>query len=300
MGGAVAKTITDEDIAFLNENFTRFGEGWKPGLAGLEKSFQVSLTKKRKTFQIDLISLAWTRVRYQITIQRKGGSMSHTGPDLPEGNPLESTDLERVDACLATIGEMWMLEPLNCRCLCLNLSAGLDGLRRDEQIATHCVDGADQLRPRKVDTRWVDGVAVLYLNDEQWVGEMICIGLDLDRAEIVDVDFVDLPPKAGSYLSAKDVAFFDRSLKEHGDFGVYGNLTPGLRWLIEHFEVNIKPGDGGYDVSANPRDNHGHFFDFWIEEKTGRIDGVAAGHFLPEPDLDDFDMAAPEPEPEEE
>ena len=292
--------ITDEDRAFLNENFTRFGEAWRPGLDGLEKFFQLSLTKKRKAFLIDLVSLGWPGLRFQITVQRKDGRMSHTGPDLPKGNPLDSADLERVNECLSSIGELWVLEPLNSRCLCLDLSSGLVGLRSDEQISSHWVDGADQLRPRKVDTRWVDGMAVLYLTDEQWAGEMICIGLDLERAEIVGVEYVDLPPGSGRYLCAEDVAFFDQSLKEHGDFGVYGNLTPGLRWLIEHFEVNIKPGDGGYDVSANPRDNHGHFFNFWIEEKTGRIDGVAAGHFLPEPDFDDLDMAAPEPELEEE
>ena len=89
---------------------------------------------------------------------------------------------------------------------------------------------------------------------------------------------------SGHWLSAKEVEFLEDAMRKNGDFGVYGSVQDGLRSLVTHMEVSMKEDDENWEVSAYPRDDHGHFLEFPINKVTGEIDDVAAGHLEPEPE----------------
>lgn len=277
---------TSEDLRFLNETFDRFGQAWHGGLAALGERFQVGVVKKWRSFEIHLETLSLARLRFVITIRRKDGRMRHTRPELPAGRELTASELERVERVMAEIGELWLIGPLNGSVWRLPLDGGLDGLCADPHFRDLWAgeDDSDP-QPRKLQTRWLDSKALLYLSDPKWGGDMFTLALDLDAAAVLEAGFVDLPEADGGLLGQEQMAFFDQSLRTHGDFGVYGDLTPGFAWLVKHFEVRIRETDDFFEFSADPPDGHGHFFHFAVEKGSGKIDGAACGHYAPRPGL---------------
>jgi len=277
---------TSEDLRFLNENFDRFGQDWQGGLAALEERFRVEVVKKWRSFEIQLETRSVARLRSVITIRRKDGRMSQTRPELPAGRELVAAELERVEQVLARIGELWLIGPMNERVWCLPLDGGLAGLCADPFFRDGWVGAGDtDPQPRKLRTRWLESKAGLYLSDPEWGGDLFTLALDLDAATVLEAGFFDLQPASGGMLTAERMAFFDQSLRTHGDFGVYGDLTPGFAWLVEHFDVSVRETEQFFEFSADPPDGHGHFFQFAIDKTSGKIDGVACGHNDPMPHL---------------
>ncbi len=197
--------------------------------------------------------------------------MSDGGPELPTAPELDPTDLSLVDQGLQKCGELWMLEPLNRLCEIYDLSSGVEGLRSGRQLLT-----------RRLGDR-----AVLYFSDSETFEDYFCVSVDLQNQDILEALWVDLPMSPGHRLTDQEREFIDQGLREYGNFGVYGDVTQGLRSLVQAFETRIGVFADSYGFALEPPDGYGHSLSFWMDAQTGEIIDIAAGHT--EPDDDPFD-----------
>jgi len=78
--------------------------------------------------------------------------------------------------------------------------------------------------------------------------------------------------------------FVDRAIRRHGDFGVCGDLTAGIRALArDGCTVGVRKNRQGYSVHVDPIDGHGHFHHFQVFE-DGTVGQPACGHYEPVPE----------------
>ena len=259
--------LTNEDLAFLDENFKRFGTAWAGGVGDLERHFEVDIRSIRGRYELNLTTRATPRVRYIHNVDMKSGAMWGGNPELPRAPSLDSSDLSRVDHVLQRCGELWMLEPLNNLCEIYDLSSGVEGLRAGRELST----------------RHLGHLAVLYLSDSERTSDYFCVSVDLQAQEILEALWVDLPMSPGRRLTAQEQEFMDRGLRQYGDFGVYGNVTQGLRSLVQGSNTRIAVLDGSYGFFVDPLDGQGHWLNFIMDARTGEIGDCAAGHYEPEP-----------------
>jgi hypothetical protein len=78
--------------------------------------------------------------------------------------------------------------------------------------------------------------------------------------------------------------FVDQAIRQHADFGVYGNLTAGIEALAQAgCTVGVRQNEDGYSVHVNPIDGHGHFHHFQVFS-DGRVGESACGHMDPMPE----------------
>jgi len=289
--------ISAEDKDFLHENFKRFGTAWDGGLTDLQKQYFIRIEKTEEAFELNLRHRSRAAVSYVVTVDRETGGMSNTGEQLPEARALNAEELDKADEVLRASKSLWLLEPDNQKVIRLNLRDGIEALAQDPRLASHFYNGREQLLPCKVESRMLDGIAVLYFVNPEWGGELFCVAIELNDERIVDVAYVDLPPPKFKLLGPKERTFFDKSLRKHGDFGVYGNLKSGFPKLVRDFDVCIDEDEKDYHLEASPKDGHGHFFSMTIDKVSGEIRNVMAGH---EDSLDyddepaDFDEEPPE------
>ncbi len=261
--------LSQKDRSFLNENFPRFGTAWADGLAGLDRGFVIEAAPKWRSIRLQLTHRSPAAVRYTLEIRRKGGGMTTRGPELPNGAELRPSELRRVNEILQREGELWLIEPLNGDVCIRDLSAGLGGLTGEFGV----------------ETRLLGRRAVLYIRLDEIGPELLCVWLDLDGGALEGVAWIDVPSaEEGRWLRREDVEFIDAAMREHGDFGVYGNVQDGLRSLATHMELRIREDERAYHLNATPRDGHGHFLDFPVFKGTGEIGACAAGHIELMPD----------------
>ncbi len=264
----MARPLDQEDRDFLQRNFARYGEGWRPGFDMLEASFAVEARRRWRTYELKLTTRDVFGLRFTLTVGRKLGWMRSSLPALPEGPELSPEERARVDGILAEVAELWLLEPLNNVCQRVDLGSGLEGLRGG----------------RALSTRRVGGRALLFLAERELGGDLLCASVDLEGRAIEALRWWSLPPpRQGTWLGPAEVEFIDRHLRANGDFGVYGSVTMGLRALAESFELKIRDRGDRYSFSVVPHDGHGHFLHFEMDRATGAIGAAAAGHLEPRP-----------------
>ncbi|NMB74783.1 MAG: hypothetical protein GYA21_06595 [Myxococcales bacterium] len=260
--------LTAQDREFIQQNFARFGEAWRPGLSMLEERFKVAAVKKWRTFEFELTTRDVFALRYTLTIHRKHGGMSHRGPDYPECPELDASERRRVDEVLRKTGELWLLEPRNGFCQRLDLSRGLEALAAGRDLTT---------RRREERT-------LLYIAEKDFFSGTFCLSVVLEGGAIEEIAWWNFPPmRPGRWIRPAEVEFIDRNLKANGDFGVYGNVQMGLRALADDFELKIRDRGGHYSFSVTPRDGYGHFLHFEMDKQSGAIGQAAAGHMEPRP-----------------
>jgi len=87
-------------------------------------------------------------------------------------------------------------------------------------------------------------------------------------------------------LEESAIKLVDKALKEHGNFGAYGDLSCGLERLKEkELAVSITAKPDYYEVSVYPASgNGGHDFGFRVDMKTGNISNLAVGTPVPNPE----------------
>jgi hypothetical protein len=282
------ENVGDRDRAFLDENFKRFGTAWDGGLSDLEAQYHVRIEKTKNAYELHLRHRSPAAVSFVVTVERDDGGMSNTGAQLPDARVLSPEELVRVDEVLLSKKSLWLLEPLNRKVVRLNLRNGAEALASDPSLMEVYFDGQERRIPRKLDSRMLDGIAVLYFLNSSLSGSLFCVALDLVQGCIVDVVYVDLPPEKFKLLAPDEKKFLDQSLKKHGDFGVYGNLKKGFGDLVRYFEVRINEDEKDYFLSASPKDGHGHFFDMTINKASGEIRDVFSGHEIPAEEWDDM------------
>ena len=79
------------------------------------------------------------------------------------------------------------------------------------------------------------------------------------------------------------IELVDESLKKYGDFGVYGNLSLGLRSILEENRVEISDLGLRLNVSIAPLSGAGHDFQFEIDKESLRISGLVVGQVISPP-----------------
>ncbi len=253
-----------KERTFLDDNFKLYGGAWAGGLTELGKSFEIAASKTSKTFDLRFTTRGPERVTFPLTVTKPEGRMTGESPLLPDGPALDAAGLVRVDESLRLTKELWLIERNNDELLVKDTTRGLEALRLDHSL----------------DSRRLGDVGVLYLREDDSSSDLFCVATNLTRGEIIAARWVDLPANASRLLDPKTVDFLDGALKKYGDFGVYGDVTEGIRALarIENFELQIHDGDGVHRISLRPKDGHGHFLYFDVDATTGRIDGCIAGH----------------------
>jgi hypothetical protein len=87
--------------------------------------------------------------------------------------------------------------------------------------------------------------------------------------------------------SARVRRAIDQALREHGDLGVYGDLSAGLEALEADFVVTIHAKVFGWYVDAYPHSGEGHDFGFNVNRVTGKISDVVVGELAAEPEEDE-------------
>jgi hypothetical protein len=260
----MARGLADEDRDFLQKNFARYGEAWKPGFDMLERSFIVQVQKKWSTFLFTLTTRDVFKITYVLKVGRKHGSLQSDPPKLPQAPEFGPDELALVDQVLKNSKELWLLEPLNSECQWIQLDTGLAGLRGE----------------RSLTTRRIGNQALLFFKGAEFDWGLFCVCIDLTQQALVDIAWWELPPSPGMWLPPDEVARIDQYLRANGDFGVYGNVTSGLRDLARYFQLQIRSATTSYHFSVTPRDGHGHFLHFSMDKTTGKIDGCAAGHLV--------------------
>lgn len=85
--------------------------------------------------------------------------------------------------------------------------------------------------------------------------------------------------KSGGVGESRE-ARVDRALRQHGDFGVYGDLRAGLQELRKDFRVTLNEVENGIAVSAVPRSGRGHEF-FFVVNTDGTINPPMVGESEP-------------------
>ena len=271
--------LTAKDRAFLDENFKRFGLAWSGGLAALEKDFEIQARIKWDRYELQLTTRATPRIRFIHNVNKVHGGMYDDGrPQLPNAPELNADELSQLDRVFHTLGELWMLEPLNNVCEIYDLTGGVVGLKGD----------------RTLSTRRLDDLAVLFFSDPHGIGDYFCVSVDLQTEEIREALWVDLPMSPGHLLTSQERNFLDRGLRENGNFGVYGNVTRGLRALVTGFETRINIREDSYSFFVVPVDGYGHWLNFAMDATTGEIGDCAAGHYVPAPPPDDDREPSPD------
>jgi hypothetical protein len=268
----MASQLTQADREFLQHNFARYGEAWRPGFEMLERLFTLEAVKKWRSYELRLTSRDVFALRYVLTIGRKNGRLACSQPRLPAGPDLGPAEFAQVDEILEAAGELYLLEPLNNECELVPLERGLAGLQAGRDLATR----------RNADH------GLLFFTDREHFRELFCVSIDLAQQTISEIQWCEMPPaQSGRWIRPAEVGFIDRHLRQNGDFGVYGSVTMGLRALAEHFELKIRDEAGAYNFSVVPRDGHGHFLRFAMDKASGSIGAAAAGHLEPRPRLED-------------
>lgn len=84
------------------------------------------------------------------------------------------------------------------------------------------------------------------------------------------------PPPSGSAREA----LVDRAMRQHGDFGVYGDVRAGLAAISKDNTVTLTDVEEGIRVDIVPNDGHGHEYQF-VVTSAGKIENFMAGESMP-------------------
>ena len=77
----------------------------------------------------------------------------------------------------------------------------------------------------------------------------------------------------------------DRSLKQNGDFGVYGDLSDGLAEILRGNYMMVTNVKKLLNISVAPDSQAGHDFSFTINKQSLEISDLVVGEVIPPPDM---------------
>ena len=275
--------LKDEDRAFLDDNFRRYGGAWAGGLAALERDFELDANVGRKKYVLVLTLRKPPHLRFELEVQKKTGAMSNRSPELPKGRELDGVDRARFDAILQAEVQLWLIERMNNYVVRIPVPRGLADLgsakpRGDGSRTRETFDGLVLTA-----TRRSGDLAIACFEAPPM--DHACVVVDLVRGTIADPVWVELPMSSQArWLRSEERAWIDEVMRLHGDFGVYGNVRRGLGALLDDgMDIQLRVSDAEYQLGVEPRDGHGHFLHFTIDRSARTIGNVVAGHSEPAP-----------------
>jgi len=81
----------------------------------------------------------------------------------------------------------------------------------------------------------------------------------------------------------KALRLVNKSLKKHGDLGVYGDLSAGLTAIARENSISIEEQGASYWVTIWPDSEAGHDFSMSINKISLKISDVVVGNVEPPP-----------------
>lgn len=268
--------MSPADRQEINGKLSLFGMAWSGGVESLEEHFIVHARIHEDRYELDLIFRQPPKVKRTFIIDRKKVGMKSGGMSFPNVPELSAADLGVVSDVFSKHGKLWMMSPSNNKVVVFDLSGGPQSLTRQD-LFPHYPGAARS----KLSTRRDQNFAILYYQGEY--GGFFSIWVDLEKKIIAGANWVEFPMGVGGMLSPANLRFIDRSLRENGDFGVYGRVTEGMESLVENFSVILRDDDehGAWYMSVLPFDGHGHELGFWIDKTTGDVSHALVGHSVP-------------------
>jgi hypothetical protein len=251
------------DWQFIEASFARYGGIWVGGPQAYEGDFRVNGRALPETYEVTFTWRGVAPIRYVVTFTRDTGLMSGGTPIFPESPELDEQERERVDAILRATGEIWLNQPPNDSLAIVDVTGGIDSLLS----ATWFEHGYQEL---DLTTGRIGDLALLYLSDR--FGSTAVVVVDLIGGALSEVSWVDFP-RAYRSLSVTEIAFIEESIRQHGDWADWGDLSGGLRNFLEDNRVRIRVHDEVYAINIDSlRGNDGLSFD--VERTTGEITHV--------------------------
>ena len=99
-----------------------------------------------------------------------------------------------------------------------------------------------------------------------------------------EVDLLDKVKYTGDTERSEAIEYINKILKEKGDLGVYGDLSPGLEGLIKDSNINLVERETHYQLELSPVSNEGHDFSLKIDKEKPVIYDVVVGEIEPDPE----------------
>lgn len=244
----------------------------------------------KKHYQVELKEY-WTKVKLTLTlrdvpavslimnISKNKKTLRTSRFNLPKTRELTKAEQQISDEVLKRHQSLCMSAYLNGEVVKYDLSDGVYGLAKQKLSFSTTFGGEEEDQTWQVSHRKLDHYCVYYLQNS-W-GDLFCLWVDEKAKKISGANWINAPMDKGFWLSPDVLTFIDQALREHGDFGVYGNVTSGLEYLLQNFNVTILDNkiDNAWSVQVDPRDGHGHFLHFDIHKTDGRIGSPLAGHY---------------------
>ncbi len=280
--------LTREDRALLHHRLVDGSQIWRGGLDMLEARYRLRGRSTPETIELACTLAEPPYLHWELTYTRATELVSYTYATLPQAPELDPDQLAAVERILQQEGELW-LSPPSGSFQVLSLSDGLAALER-------CRGHGRGQEPAVRHTRFVDRLALIYLLDDARRDVELCVWVDLERERIAGVEWPNFPvPICGRWYPAEEIAQIERTLREEGDFGVYGDVRDGLRALMRHAKVSISSSENRWHVGVHPPNHHGHTLHVDIDRTTGAITCCSAGHALPL-DIDEVEPLIEDPE----
>jgi hypothetical protein len=272
-------SMTPEQRTAMQPLLLNYGSGW--ALESLERHYTIAVEETADAYVMTLTARGASGVT---GVHRLGKQGAFTGDALQVPPGAELTPGQRADAeaVIRASKTVWLVlrdgrsEPLD-------VAQGFPAVTAATAATTTAATATATAGPT-LETRLRSGRAVFYVREARDT-TILALVVDLAERQITEVTWHDIPPNDAGLVPAGDIAAITEAMRLHGDFGVYGNVTPGLEILARDFGISLQKADGGkYRVGVYPRDGMGHELTFTVDLATKTISGMAAAHSVERPE----------------
>ncbi|MBX7196912.1 MAG: hypothetical protein K1X94_32985 [Sandaracinaceae bacterium] len=255
-----AAQLTAAQRAALQPMLARYGSGW--WLTSLETQYTLAIVETPTEHTLELTARGGSGLRGVVHVLREG-ELRHDRLEIPAGPELSAEDRAAAERIVVAARTAW-INDLEGRTRVVDLARGLSALLGDT--------------PRQ--SRRLGGMAVFYTQADDF-SPLLAVVVDLAGSRLVEVAWHDVPPtNATGLVPPADIAAIDEAMRRHGDFGVYGDVTPGLVAMARDHGVSVRPSQtaGRYEVTVSSRDGNGHTLGFHVDVATRTLGGMTAEH----------------------
>ncbi len=258
--------MTPEQRSAMQPLLLKYGSGW--GLEVLERHYTIAVEETPDEYVMTLTARGASGV---MGVHRLGkqGTFSGDRPQVPAGDELTPDQRATAEAIIRATRTVWMV------------------LREGRAEPVDVSQGFPALNAaRAPETRLRGGRAVLYGREDDGA-TILAVVVDLAARAITEITWHDIPPNDAGLVPAADIAAINEAMRLHGDFGVYGNVTPGIDELAKNYSITLEKDGGAYHVGVLPRDGMGHELSFTVDLAARTISNTTAAHSVEMPAPDD-------------